>query len=919
MEANQPNVKLRSARREHGWTQAQLAENLVVGTSTVRSWESGSRSPSLVYRSRICTLFQMTPEELGFVPSRNDQEHAPRDQKEDGDGPIEKIELQEELQERPPLTQRVYRSNERHDDENRQRMLNRVQSRWISGFQDHVSNGPFITLNLQLRPDAVASLWRTRNQEPYASVLTMPANMHIVEIYDEVDGELLILGEPGAGKTTMLLELTRELGERCRRNETLPIPVIFHLSGWAEKKAPLTDWLAEELNLKYQVPLKIAQRWISNDQILPLLDGLDEVEQAVRTICVEAINIYRQNHGFLPMVVCCRTSDYNSLPEHLVLGMAVEVQPLTLQQIDAYISMSNKDLTTMRKALQADPGLQEIVSTPLMLTILASNVQGGATEDAQILQSSRSIALEHYVERLLRKETTQRPRLTAQQIKQWLSWLAWQMVQHNQAEFYIERMQPDWIENSHQRHQYQRTVVRTVMGIQCIVSGALVAWLKGGLKNGVVGSGNGILGLFGGGSGNSMLGWMSPGIGGGSQGGASLIVILGIVIWLVTILVGSPSLPRITPRAIWQGLFSGLLAGLALGIPVSIIGIPFFALFGGLQHGISYGLGIGFFLGILVGLLRGLGVGLRYEQQQLSPKTTEKVSFADRLGDGLILGIGAGLGFMVVEDLLKVSHTSTLIYSGIVFLFFFLAYGFGGGTNLFSSLAQTIKPAETVTWSWINMTHDIGENSKKSLIVALITCISVSVVIASTSSLFFLNINYGIHYGLVFGTISGLIVGIAALLTSMLKSGWSSDMLPEDQHIRPNEGIARSGRNALLSASFFAPIGGIASGLACAVGFGLIGQLPKWPVMGMAFALMLAIMFFVVFAIAHGGIAWIEHYTLRWYLWSAGSLPLHYVRFLNAASEYALLRRIGGGYIFTHRLVLEYFARFYQSRHNNLS
>lgn len=177
----------------------------------------------------------------------------------------------------------------------------------------------------------------------------------------------------------------------------------------------------------------------------------------------------------------------------------------------------------------------------------------------------------------------------------------------------------------------------------------------------------------------------------------------------------------------------------------------------------------------------------------------------------------------------------------------------------------------------------------------------------------------GLHYGLVFGTISGLIVGIAAILISMLKSGWSSNVLPENQHTKPNEGISRSGRNALLGACFFAPIGGIASGLACAVGFGLIGQLPKWPVMGMAFALMLAIMFFVIFAIAQGGIAWIEHYTLRWYLWRAGFIPANYVRFLNTASEYALMRKVGGGYMFTHRLVLEHFARMYQSAHHNRS
>ncbi|BCL80969.1 hypothetical protein ccbrp13_34340 [Ktedonobacteria bacterium brp13] len=553
--------------------------------------------------------------------------------------------------------------------------------------------------------------------------------------------------------------------------------------------------------------------------------------------------------------------------------------------------------------------MQEVVSTPLMLNILAYSSQGMSPEEVQTLQASRYIVLEHYVQRLLRKDMKRT--YAPERLKHWLAWLAWQMVQRNQTEFYLERMQPGQVGNDRQRHHYQRTVIRIVTIIQCIVCGGLAAWLKGGLKNGVVGSGNGILGLFGGGPGNSMLGWMSPGIGGGSQGGASLIIILGIVIWLVTILVGRDVLPTLTPQAIWHGLFSGLRAGLKLGLAMSVVAVPFFTVEGGLQHGISYGLGIGFFLGIMVGLLRGLGAGLRYEVQK---EPEETASFPDRLIDGFTFGCVGGLSFMVVEDLLQVSHQSTLIYSAIVFLFFFFAYGFGGGTSLFPHLAQTIKPAETVTWSWVHMTQDMGMNSKKSVLVALVTGISVSVVIACVSSLFFFNLSYGLHYGLVFGIISGLIVGIAAILTSMLKSGWSSTMLPEDQHTRPNEGIAHSGRNALLGACFFAPLGGIASGIACGIGFGLIGQLATWPVMAMAFTVMLAIIFFVIFATAHGGIAWIEYYTLRWYLWRAGSMPVDYVRFLDAASEYALLRKVGGGYMFSHRLVLEYFAhQFAQS------
>jgi hypothetical protein len=62
------------------------------------------------------------------------------------------------------------------------------------------------------------------------------------------------------------------------------------------------------------------------------------------------------------------------------------------------------------------------------------------------------------------------------------------------------------------------------------------------------------------------------------------------------------------------------------------------------------------------------------------------------------------------------------------------------------------------------------------------------------------------------------------------------------------------------------------------------------------------------FAMMHGGIAWLSHYLLRLFLWYTGVVPLNSVRFLDDAVSHALLRKLGGGYIFAHRVLLDYFA-----------
>ena len=88
-----------------------------------------------------------------------------------------------------------------------------------------------------------------------------------------------ILGEPGSGKTTLLLELTRTLLERARQDEKQSHPCGLSPLLMGNKTTNRSrTWLASELHDKYQIPFPLAMYWIKKDQVLPLLDGLDEVD-----------------------------------------------------------------------------------------------------------------------------------------------------------------------------------------------------------------------------------------------------------------------------------------------------------------------------------------------------------------------------------------------------------------------------------------------------------------------------------------------------------------------------------------------------------------------------------------------------------------------------------------------------------------
>ena len=58
----------------------------------------------------------------------------------------------------------------------------------------------------------------------------------------------------------------------------------------------------------------------------------------------------------------------------------------------------------------------------------------------------------------------------------------------------------------------------------------------------------------------------------------------------------------------------------------------------------------------------------------------------------------------------------------------------------------------------------------------------------------------------------------------------------------------------------------------------------------------------------YGGLATIQHYCLRFLLGTSRILPFNLVSFLDEMTAFILIQRVGGGWVFIHRSLLEYFA-----------
>jgi hypothetical protein len=359
------------------------------------------------------------------------------------------------------------------DQRNRRVMLNHVENFWVKGVLDKSLHGAaLLELGIKEDPTAVSYPWTIKKE---ATSEILPAGKSMLEIFEEIGmgRSLLILGAPGSGKTTMLLELARQLIERARKEKTEPIPVVFNLASW--KGQVLADWLAEQLNTVYYVPNKTASSWVDGNRMFILLDGLDEVKQDNRSKCVKIINQFRLDHGLTSLVICSRIEEYSAIETKLFLEGAIILQPLTSQQIDAYFERFGNNLVSIRMLLKKDWALQEFAETPLILSIMTL-----AYKDRKADELVESVDSKEQHRRLFNAYVTRmferlnrhtKSNFSKEQTLHYLSWLARKMIDQDIINYRIDNMQPSWLDTNLQRKLY-KILIGLIVGIMV----ALIYW-----------------------------------------------------------------------------------------------------------------------------------------------------------------------------------------------------------------------------------------------------------------------------------------------------------------------------------------------------------------------------------------------------------------------------------------------------------
>ncbi|MFC5825261.1 NACHT domain-containing protein [Nonomuraea insulae] len=214
---------------------------------------------------------------------------------------------------------------------------------------------------------------------------------------------LLVVGESGAGKTVLAIELVLQLLEPVLAAGGHPdrgqlVPVRLNAARWTLGR-PFEPWLAEQLAQDFGLSARDAQRLVRDRRVLPVVDGLDELDPEPssgpprRAIGLLAeLNRYSDLSGRRPgaVVVTCRADRHTELREAgagLDNAVRIHLHNLTTEQIGTYLRARWPDghpcgrhRDAIRAALSGPAGkaVHAALATPWRLLLTVTAVESGA-------------------------------------------------------------------------------------------------------------------------------------------------------------------------------------------------------------------------------------------------------------------------------------------------------------------------------------------------------------------------------------------------------------------------------------------------------------------------------------------------------------------------------------------------------------
>jgi hypothetical protein len=206
--------------------------------------------------------------------------------------------------------------------------------------------------------------------------------------------QLLVLGEPGSGKSSFAVLLT--LGLLDQPPPSRPVPVPVSLSSWRPTGEHLYAWLAQRLTAEYEF-LGDAQRFgpdaaarlLTSGRVMPVLDGLDEMAAELRPAAIDHVNRFVQAR---PVVITSRRDEYRAAPDAIgqkVAFPAIQLDPVHLDEVERFLGDDRWQPVLAELRAHVDVPLASVLSSPLLLGLARDVYAPRGADPAALLDRNR--------------------------------------------------------------------------------------------------------------------------------------------------------------------------------------------------------------------------------------------------------------------------------------------------------------------------------------------------------------------------------------------------------------------------------------------------------------------------------------------------------------------------------------------------
>ena len=198
-----------------------------------------------------------------------------------------------------------------------------------------------------------------------------PVLLDTIEDALKIHSQFVLLGDPGAGKTTTLKKLQLDQAQRALENKNQRIPILIHLSEWADDIRDVPSLILHQQKLQ-GIPN------IHFNQMLILFDGLNEMDTEKYEKRLKWIDEWLRANSSVSIIVSCRTNVYVQGKQLFIASVQIDqLDEVRIQQfLHAYLGEKDGDILLQslkpeKPNIQSKRDLIHLATNPFLLSMIS--------------------------------------------------------------------------------------------------------------------------------------------------------------------------------------------------------------------------------------------------------------------------------------------------------------------------------------------------------------------------------------------------------------------------------------------------------------------------------------------------------------------------------------------------------------------